>query len=192
MGAGIAYVSALAGLNVVLIDRDQETADKGKAHSQKLMTEQVNRGRATTADRDALLARITPDARLRRAQGLRPRHRGGVRGSQGQGRGDRQGGGGDGRQGDLRLQHLDPADHFARGPSSSEPAQFIGMHFFSPVERMMLVEIILGKQTGDAALAAALDYVRAISKTPIVVNDFARLLRQSLRRSIISAKATSC
>ena len=52
-----------------------------------------------------------------------------------------------------------------------DPARFIGIHFFSPVERMMLVEIILGKQTGDAALAASLDYVRAIGKTPIVVND---------------------
>ena len=59
MGAGVAYVSAQAGIDVVLIDRDQETADKGKAHSQKLITDQVNRGRATAADRDALLARIT-------------------------------------------------------------------------------------------------------------------------------------
>ena len=91
MGAGIAYVSALAGIDVVLIDRDQETADKGKAHSQKLMTDQVNRGRATAADRDALLARITADADYVALQGLRPRHRGGVRGPQGQGRGDRQG-----------------------------------------------------------------------------------------------------
>src|SRR5215475_11869699 len=62
MGAGVAYVTALAGIEVVLIDRDQESADKGKAHSHKLMTEHVNRGRATSADRDALLARITPTA----------------------------------------------------------------------------------------------------------------------------------
>src|SRR5205085_8527087 len=55
--------------------------------------------------------------------------------------------------------------------SSKRPGQFIGIHFFSPVERMMLVEIILGKKTGDVALAAALDFVRAIRKTPIVVND---------------------
>ena len=95
MGAGIAYVSALAGLEVVLIDRDQDSADKGKAHSQKLMTEQVNRGRATTADRDALLARITPTPDYNALQGLRSRHRGGVRGPQGQGRGDRQGAGRD-------------------------------------------------------------------------------------------------
>ena len=72
---------------------------------------------------------------------------------------------------DLRVQHLDAADHLARRRVSKDPAQFIGVHFFSPVERMMLVEIILGKKTGDAALAVALDYVRAIRKTPIVVND---------------------
>ena len=71
----------------------------------------------------------------------------------------------------VRLQHLDPADHLARRGDSKRPANFIGIHFFSPVERMMLVEIILGKQTGEAALAVALDYVRAIRKTPIVVND---------------------
>src|SRR6202008_1977945 len=53
----------------------------------------------------------------------------------------------------------------------TDPSRFIGIHFFSPVEKMMLVEVILGKKTGDAALAAALDYVRAIRKTPIVVND---------------------
>ena len=62
MGASIGYVTALAGMQVVLIDRDQESADKGKAHSHKLITEQVNRGRATAADREALLARITPTA----------------------------------------------------------------------------------------------------------------------------------
>src|SRR6202453_4614851 len=62
MGGGIAYVSALAGLDVVLIDRDPETAEKGKAHSQKLITDQVNRGRATAAERDTVLARIKPTA----------------------------------------------------------------------------------------------------------------------------------
>ena len=68
--------------------------------------------------------------------------------------------------------------------SSKDPAKFIGIHFFSPVERMMLVEIILGKKTGDAALALALDYVRAIRKTPIVVNDFARLLHLARGRHL--------
>ena len=72
--------------------------------------------------------------------------------------------------------------------TSKGPARFIGMHFFSPVERMMLVEIIIGKETGDAALAVALDYVRAISKTPIVVND-SRGFYTSRWSAPISAKA---
>ena len=118
MGAGIAYVSALAGIDVVLIDRDQESADKGKAHSQKLATDQVNRGRATAADRDALLARITATPDYCGAQGLRPHHRGGIRGPQDQGRSDRQGAGGDRERDDLRLQHLDAADHVARQDAS--------------------------------------------------------------------------
>ena len=155
----------------MLIDRDQESADKGKAHSQKLMTDQVNRGRATAAERDALLARITPTAdygalkdcdlvieavfedRKVKAETI----------AKARGR--------DRRRRCLRLQHLDAADHLARGSLASTRTQFIGVHFFSPVERMMLVEIILGKKTGDAALARALDFVRAIRKTPIVVND---------------------
>ena len=170
MGAGIAYVSALAGIDVVLIDRDQESADKGKAHSQKLATDQVNRGRATTADRDALLARITatPDYSglkdcdliieavfedrkikeevIAKAQEVIGKET--IFGS---------------NTSTLPITSL--AKTFKDTP------RFIGIHFFSPVDRMMLVEIILGKKTGDAALAVALDYVRAISKTPIVVND---------------------
>ncbi len=170
MGAGIAYVSALAGLNVVLVDRDPETAEKGKSHSQKLMTDQVNRGRASAADRDALLACIAPTADYAAL-----------------------------RDCDLvieavfedrkvkeeaigRVQNV-IADSVVFGSNTStlpisslatvfkDRARFIGVHFFSPVERMMLVEIILGKDTGDAALAVALDYVRTIRKTPIVVND---------------------
>jgi 3-hydroxyacyl-CoA dehydrogenase/enoyl-CoA hydratase/3-hydroxybutyryl-CoA epimerase len=170
MGAGIAYVSAQAGIDVVLIDRDQEAADKGKAHSQKLISDQINRGRATSADRDALLARITatPDytaladcdliieavfedrtvkeeviAKAQAAIGKQT-----VFGS---------------NTSTLPISSL--AKNF------KDPGRFVGIHFFSPVDRMMLVEVILGKKTGDAALAAALDYVRAIRKTPIVVND---------------------
>ncbi len=170
MGAGVAYVSAQAGIDVVLIDRDQETADKGKAHSQKLITDQINRGRATSADRDALLGHIiaTPDyaalkdcdliveavfedrkvkeeviAKAQAAIGEQT-----IFGS---------------NTSTLPITSL--AKTFKDQP------RFIGIHFFSPVDRMMLVEVILGKKTGDAALAAALDYVRAIRKTPIVVND---------------------
>lgn len=170
MGAGIAYVSALAGIDVVLIDRDQEAADKGKAHSHKLMTEQVNRGRAKTAERDALLARITatPDYAALKDCDL-------VIEAVFE---DRK----------VKAEAIAKAqavigDKVIFGSNTStlpitslatefkEPARFIGIHFFSPVERMMLVEIIEGKETGDQALAAALDYVRAIRKTPIVVND---------------------
>jgi 3-hydroxyacyl-CoA dehydrogenase/enoyl-CoA hydratase/3-hydroxybutyryl-CoA epimerase len=170
MGAGIAYVSALAGIEVVLVDRDPESAEKGKAHSQKLIGEQVSRGRATEADRDALLARIKPTADFVALKDC-----------------------------DLvieavfedrkvkdevisRVQNV-LGDNAVFGSNTStlpitsladalkDRSRFIGIHFFSPVERMNLVEIILGKETGDAALAAALDYVRAIRKTPIVVND---------------------
>ena len=170
MGGGIAYVSALAGLEVVLIDRDPETAEKGKAHSQKLMTDQVNRGRATTTDREAVLSRIHPSADFVALKGC-----------------------------DLvveavfedrkvkeeaisRTQNVLGEQAIFGSNTSTLPitslaaafkdrARFIGIHFFSPVERMMLVEIIMGKETGTAALAVALDYVRAIRKTPIVVND---------------------
>jgi 3-hydroxyacyl-CoA dehydrogenase/enoyl-CoA hydratase/3-hydroxybutyryl-CoA epimerase len=170
MGAGVAYVSALAGIDVVLIDRDQETADKGKAHSQKLMTDQVNKGRATAADRDAVLARITATPNYAALKGC-----------------------------DLiveavfedrkikeeviaKAQEAIGKDTIFGSNTSTLPIsslatafkdvrRFVGIHFFSPVDRMMLVEVILGKKTGDAALAVALDYVRAIRKTPIVVND---------------------
>jgi 3-hydroxyacyl-CoA dehydrogenase / enoyl-CoA hydratase / 3-hydroxybutyryl-CoA epimerase len=170
MGAGVAYVTAQAGIDVVLIDRDQESADKGKAHSQKLISDQVNRGRATSADRDALLARITatPDyaaladcdliieavfedrkvkeEAIAKAQAVIRKDT--IFGS---------------NTSTLPISSL--ATTFKNTP------RFIGIHFFSPVDRMMLVEVIMGKKTGDAALAMALDYVRAIRKTPIVVND---------------------
>jgi 3-hydroxyacyl-CoA dehydrogenase/enoyl-CoA hydratase/3-hydroxybutyryl-CoA epimerase len=170
MGAGIAYVSALAGLDVVLVDRDPETAQKGKDHSQKLMTEQVSRGRATAADRDAVLARIKPTADfvelkdcdlvieavfedrkvkeevITRAQNV---------------------------VGDNAIfgSNTSTLPISSLAESFKDRSRFIGIHFFSPVERMNLVEIILGKETGEVALAGALDFVRAIRKTPIVVND---------------------
>ncbi len=170
MGAGIAYVSAQAGLNVVLVDRDQEAADKGKDYSHKLISGQIMKGRAKTADRDALLARIKATADYAELKGC-----------------------------DLIVEAVfeDPkvkAEVIAKveaviGPktifgsntstlpisglaqTSKRPNQFIGVHFFSPVEKMLLVEIIMGKKTGKRALAVALDFVRAIKKTPIVVND---------------------
>ena len=170
MGAGIAQVTAAAGLQVVLIDRDQETADKGKAGLHKALSDRVMKGRMKGAERDELLARITPTADYAVLKDC-----------------------------DLVIEAVyedrkvksdviakiqavigDKAT-FASNTSTlpitslasefKDPARFIGIHFFSPVDRMMLVEIILGKQTGDKGLAVALDYVRAIRKTPIVVND---------------------
>ncbi len=170
MGGGIAYVSALAGLDVVLIDRDPETAEKGKAHSQKLMTDQINRGRATAADRDALLARITATADYVALQDCDL-----VIEAVFEDRKIKE-------EAITRTQNI-IGDQAIFGSNTStlpisslaaafkDRARFIGIHFFSPVERMMLVEVIMGKETGDVALAVALDYVRAIRKTPIVVND---------------------
>ncbi|MBO0755847.1 MAG: enoyl-CoA hydratase/isomerase family protein [Bradyrhizobiaceae bacterium] len=170
MGASIAYVTANAGIDVVLIDRDQPTADKGKAHSEKLITDQVNKGRASPTARDALLARITATDDYASLAGCDLVIEAVFE--------DRK----------VKAEAIAKAQAVIDGkvifgsntstlPISSlsdefrDPARFIGIHFFSPVEKMMLVEIILGKQTGDAALALALDYVRAIRKTPIVVND---------------------
>jgi 3-hydroxyacyl-CoA dehydrogenase/enoyl-CoA hydratase/3-hydroxybutyryl-CoA epimerase len=170
MGAGIAQVSAAAGLQVVLIDRDQETADKGKAALHKALSDRVMKGRMKGAARDELLGFITPTAdygaladcdlvieavfedRKIKAEVI------------------------------AKVQAvIGDTAIFASNTSTlpitslatefKDQARFIGIHFFSPVDRMMLVELILGKATGDRALAVALDYVRAIRKTPIVVND---------------------
>jgi 3-hydroxyacyl-CoA dehydrogenase/enoyl-CoA hydratase/3-hydroxybutyryl-CoA epimerase len=170
MGASIGYVTAQAGMEVVLVDRDQETADKGKAQSSRLITEQVNKGRATAADRDALLARITatPDYGALRDCDLVIEAVFEDRAVKSE---------------TYAKAQAAMADRVIFGSNTStlpitslasdfrDPSRFIGIHFFSPVERMMLVEIIVGRDTGDAALAAALDYVRALRKTPIVVND---------------------
>jgi 3-hydroxyacyl-CoA dehydrogenase/enoyl-CoA hydratase/3-hydroxybutyryl-CoA epimerase len=170
MGASIGYVAALNGIDVVLIDRNMEAAEKGKAHSHKLMSGQIAKGRAKTADRDALLARILPsddyallaDCDLVIEAVFEDRN--------------------------VKAQTIQKAEAamkpgviFASNTSTlpitslaknfSRPEDFVGIHFFSPVERMMLVEVIKGRNTGDRALATALDFVRAIKKTPIVVND---------------------
>lgn len=170
MGASIAYVTAQAGIEVVLLDRDVPSAEKGKQLSHKLMSDQIAKGRATAEARDTLLARITPTADYADIKGV-----------------------------DLVIEAvfedrkikedviekaqavLGPDTIFGSNTSTlpitslaesyREPDRFVGIHFFSPVEKMMLVEVIKGKKTGDAAIAVALDYVRAIRKTPIVVND---------------------
>ncbi len=170
MGAGIALVSAQAGMEVVLIDRDQEAADKGKAYSANYMDKGIKRGKATAEKKEALLARITATPDLEHLKGCDliieavfedP----GVKAEM-----------------TKKVEAIIPEDCiFASNTStlpitdlaraSVRPEQFIGIHFFSPVEKMFLVEIIKGKETGDRAVAKALDYVRQIRKTPIVVND---------------------
>ncbi|MCV6601037.1 MAG: 3-hydroxyacyl-CoA dehydrogenase NAD-binding domain-containing protein [Cohaesibacter sp.] len=170
MGAGIAHVSAKAGLEVMLVDRDQESAEKGKGHIEDSLKKAIAKGRNTQEKAEKLLNLVTPTANYEDLKGC-----------------------------DLVIEAVfeDPAlkaSIFEKieavvGPSciiasntSTLPitelaksvksqSKFIGIHFFSPVDKMMLVEIIKGKRTGDKAIAKALDYVAMIKKTPILVND---------------------
>ena len=170
MGAGIAYVSANAGIEIVLIDQNQESADKGKAYSEGILDKGMQRKKVTQEKKDTVLGRITATTDLEALKGC-----------------------------DLIVEAVfeDPGVKaemtkkveaivgedciFATNTStlpitelakaSVRPEQFIGIHFFSPVDKMLLVEIIKGAETGDRAVAKSLDYVRQIRKTPIVVND---------------------
>jgi 3-hydroxyacyl-CoA dehydrogenase / enoyl-CoA hydratase / 3-hydroxybutyryl-CoA epimerase len=170
MGAGIAYVSANAGMEVVLIDAKQEAADKGKSYSENLLDKGMKRGKVTEEKKAQVLGRITATTDYARLEGCDliieavfedPKIKAEVT---------------------QKAEAAIPQDAiFATNTStlpiselakaSARPDQFIGIHFFSPVDKMLLVEIIRGKQTGDRAVAKALDYVRQIRKTPIVVND---------------------
>ncbi len=170
MGAGIAYSAASAGLDVVLIDRDQAAADKGKAHSEALISSQIAKGRAKGADRDALLTHIHPSADYAALKGCdlvieavfedRAVKREATEKAQGAIGADV-----------IFASNTSTLPIGSLAETTKKPENFIGIHFFSPVDKMMLVEIIVGAKTGDRALATALDFVRAIKKTPIVVND---------------------
>ncbi len=170
MGAGIALVSAKAGIEVVLLDRDQAAADKGKQYTADRLAKDVAGGKLAQTKADEILARIKPTANFEDLKGC-----------------------------DLvieavfedrsvkaettkKVEAVLGADVIFGSNTStlpitglaeswSKPENFIGIHFFSPVEKMPLVEIIVGKKTGKAAIAKALDYVGQIRKTPIVVND---------------------
>lgn len=170
MGASIGYVTAAAGIPVVLIDRDMEAANKGKATSEGLVADAVKKSRMSKEQGEGLLSLITPTADYNDIADC-----------------------------DLVIEAvfedrgikkavteqveavLKPDAIFASNTStlpisglaenSKRPEQFIGIHFFSPVHKMMLTEVIMGEKTGDKALAVALDYIAAIKKTPIVVND---------------------
>jgi len=170
MGAGVAYVSARAGMQVKLLDTSLDKAEKGKQYSEKLVTKDVERGRMPPAKGAELLGRIQPTVEYR-----------------------------DLAECELVIEAvfedraikadvtrktealIAPGAVFASNTStlpitglaeaSVRPANFIGIHFFSPVEKMPLVEIIVGKQTSPETLARAIDYVMQIRKLPIVVND---------------------
>ncbi len=170
MGAGIALVSAQAGIDVVLLDQSQEAADKGKAYAESYADKGIKRGKTTPEKKDALLSKIQATNDYNDLAGC-----------------------------DLIIEAVfeDVAVKaevtkqveavvgedciFATNTStlpitelakaSKRPEQFIGIHFFSPVEKMLLVEIIKGAESGSRAVAKSLDYVRQIRKTPIVVND---------------------
>ncbi|MGD9407879.1 MAG: 3-hydroxyacyl-CoA dehydrogenase NAD-binding domain-containing protein, partial [Gammaproteobacteria bacterium] len=170
MGAGIAYVSAYAGQEVILLDRKLDDAEKGKAYSRGLLEKRVSRGRMTEDKAGAILDRIRPTTDYGDLEGC-----------------------------DLVIEAvfedraikadvtekteavIPETSIFASNTStlpitglaqaSRRPEQFIGIHFFSPVDKMPLVEIILGEKTGEEAIARAMDYVQQIRKTPILVND---------------------
>ena len=189
MGGGIAYVSAKAGMDVVLLDTTQEAADKGKAYSQGLLDKAVKKGRSTAEKRDALLARILATTSYDDLAGC-----------------------------DLvieavfedraikadvtkKAEAVLAADKvFASNTStlpitglakaSARPKNFIGLHFFSPVDKMPLVEIIVGKETSDETLARGFDYVLQIGKTPIVVNDSRGFYTSRVFQMLVNEGAT--
>ena len=170
MGAGIAYHCARLGIETVLIDRDQAAADKGKAYASKRLERDIGKGRSTQDKADAILARIHPgtdyaaladvelvveavfEDRALKAEITR-------------------------KLDAVLAPNAVIASNTSALPISelaeagAHPENFIGMHFFSPVERMPLVEIVRGRKTSPAALARALDLAQAMKKTPIVVND---------------------
>ncbi|BAB52040.1 3-hydroxyacyl-CoA dehydrogenase NAD-binding domain-containing protein [Mesorhizobium japonicum] len=170
MGAGIAYVTAKAGIPVVLLDRDMESAEKGKAHSDSLVSDQVKKGRAKPEEKDQLLSLITPTADYADLAGCDLVVEAVFEDSAVKKAATEQ------AEAVLKSSAIFASNTStipitALAKNSARPKNFVGIHFFSPVDKMMLVEIILGKKTGDKALATAIDFVRAIRKTPIVVND---------------------
>jgi len=170
MGAGIAYVTAKACIDVVLLDTEIAGAEKGKAYSAKILDKAISRQRATLEQKQALLDRIKPtvsyddlaDCDLiieavfenRDIKAKCTQHSEAVIAKTA-----------------VFASNTSTLPITGLAKASTRPNQFIGLHFFSPVDKMPLVEIIMGEQTDDATLAKAFDYVLQIGKTPIVVND---------------------
>ena len=170
MGAGIAYSAAMSGIEVVLKDVSIEGAQKGKSYSEKLLAKRVERGKMDQGKADAVLARITPTADVNDLAGVDAVIEAVF------------------EDYDLKKQVFAEVEAVV-GPDtllcsntstlpitslqefSTRPADFIGLHFFSPVDKMQLVEIIRGEQTSDEATARAIDIVQQIRKIPVVVGD---------------------
>lgn len=170
MGQGIAYVSAMSGIEVVLKDMSLDAAEKGKAYSKKLLDKRIARGRMDEAKATGILSLITPTDNNEDLAGcdliieavfenIELKHK--IVKETEQYLSD------DGFWG-SNTSTL-PITQLAEG--SSKPENFVGIHFFSPVDKMPLVEIIVGDKTSDEALAKAFDFTLQIRKTPIVVND---------------------
>ncbi|NBM14727.1 3-hydroxyacyl-CoA dehydrogenase NAD-binding domain-containing protein [Streptomyces sp. GC420] len=170
MGGGIAHACAKAGIEVALKDVSVEAAARGKAYSEALLERAVARGRTTGAERDAFLARITPTAAVEDLAGCDAvieavfedpglKHRV-FREAEKTVAPDA-----------LLCSNTSTLPITLLAEGVERPKDFIGLHFFSPVDKMRLVEIVKGRETGDEALARAFDLVRQIGKTPIVVND---------------------
>ena len=170
MGQGIAYVTSMSGIPCVLKDVSKENADKGKAYSQKLVDKAVGKGKMTREKADAVLARIETTADAKDLSGcdmiieavfenreLKARVT-----AEAEAAAD---------AGVLMCSNTSTLPITGLASASRAPKNFIGLHFFSPVDKMPLVEIITGKETSDEALAHAFDYVLKIKKTPIVVSD---------------------
>ena len=170
MGAGVAYVSAYAGIDVVLIDRDQEGADKGKQHAADLLAKRVKRKKMTQEKADEITGRITATTDYKHLKDVDLIVEAVFENSE------------------LKAKITKMAEEvigedavFGSNTSSipitdlakasKRPENFIGVHFFSPVHKMMLVEIIKGEKTSDYAISRAIDFVSKIRKVPIVVED---------------------
>jgi 3-hydroxyacyl-CoA dehydrogenase/enoyl-CoA hydratase/3-hydroxybutyryl-CoA epimerase len=170
MGAGIAYAQASKGIATILRDVSQDKADVGKAYSAKITQALIEKGRISPSDQAALLSRITATDKVANLAGCELIIEAVF------------------ERRDLKAKVtqeaeplLAPGGFFASNTStlpisslataSARPDKFIGIHFFSPVDKMKLVEIIRGQQTDDETVARAFDYVQALGKIPIVVND---------------------
>ncbi len=170
MGAGIAYVCAKVGIEVVLKDVSLDAASKGKSYSEKLLAKQVQKGRLSAADVEAFLSRITPTAdpndlagcdlvieAVFESEELKQKVFAEIAGVV--------------EPDALLCSNTSTLPITSLADGIDRPDDFVGMHFFSPVDRMPLVELIVGEKTSDRTIAKAYDVVRQLKKTPIVVND---------------------